>query len=202
MGLFSFLFSEQPPSNVDQNADVIWLTNAAKYNGVRRELLRKSNSRSAAILLIAHFSDVYDELNTIVEQYEGEVPALVVRASDLSSSVAANFAVDENTVIDLIVAERHPLLTEDDRVLSSFADDLPCRCRVSYHVSLEDPLMKRFAGESVVGLLRKMGMREDEAIESSMVQKRIQQVQKKVTASVSGNRPAATSQEWLELNVR
>lgn len=120
----------------------------------------------------------------------------------MSSSIAANFAVDENTVIDLIVAERHPLLAEDNRVLSNFADDLPCRCRVSYHVSLEDPLMKLFAGESVVGLLRKMGMREDEAIESSMVQRRIQQAQKKVTASVSENRPAATSQEWLELNVR
>lgn len=80
MGLFSFLFGEQPPSNVDQDADVIWLTNAAKYNGVRRQLQQKSNSRSTAILLIAHFSDVYDQLNSLVEQYTGDVPALVVRA--------------------------------------------------------------------------------------------------------------------------
>jgi hypothetical protein len=200
MGFLSFLFGEKSPSNVDQGPDMIWLTTAAKYQGVRRELLQKSMSRSAAILLISHFSDVHDELNSIVEGYAGEVPVLVVRASDLSSRIAGGFAADENTVIDIIVAERHPLLSEDDRVLSSFADDLPCRCRVSYHVSLEDALMNLFAGESVIAMLRKLGMSDNEAIESRMVQKRVQQAQKKITARVSGNRPAATARQWLELN--
>ncbi len=201
MGLLSLLFGEKPPSNLEVEPDFVWLTREAKFNGVRRDLLNKSNSRSAAILLIAHFDDVHSELERIVGEYSGEVPALVVSAADLSSRIAANFAADENTMIDLIVAERHPLVSEDDRVISGFADDLPCKCRVSYHLSLEDPLMRMFVGKSITELLRKLGMKEDEAIESSMVIRRINQAQKKLSSVAHGNRPAETAQQWMDLNI-
>ncbi len=201
MGWLSFLFAKSPPSNVEIDPDMVWLTDEAKYNGVRQDLLSKSNSRSVAILLIAHFPNVQAELETMLESYEGEVPALVVRAADLSPSIAANFNVDENTVIDLIVVERHPLVSEDERVLAGFADDLPCRCRVTYHVSLDDGLMQLFAGTGVREMLRKLGMQEDERIESRLVQRRIKQAQKKLTSLATGNRPAETAQEWLELNI-
>ncbi len=203
MGWLSNLFGEKPqrPSNVDIAPDAVWLTAAAKWKGVRQDLVRKSNSRSAAILLVAHFGDVQAELESLLEDYQGEVPALVVRASDLSSSIAANFEVDENTVIDLIVAERHPLVSEDERVLAGFADDLPCRCRVTYHVSLDDGLMEMFAGANVRNILTKLGMQEDECIESNMVQRRIKQAQNKLTKAATGNRPAETAKQWLDLNV-
>lgn len=201
MGLFSRLFGSPQTPNVATDTNVVWLTDDAKYKGVEQDLLRISNSRSVAILLIAHFDDVHARLESLLENYDGDVPALVVRASDLSSSIAANFNVDENTVIDLIVAERHPLVSEDERVLAGFADDLPCRCRVTYHVSLDDALMQLFAGESVRNILRKMGMQEDERIEGRMVQSRIKQAQKKLSAAATGNQPAATAAQWLKLNV-
>jgi preprotein translocase subunit SecA len=49
-----------------------------------------------------------------------------------------------------------------------------------FYLSLEDDLMRIFAGEWVKNLLTRMGMQEGEAIESKMVTRRIEGAQKKV----------------------
>jgi preprotein translocase subunit SecA len=49
-----------------------------------------------------------------------------------------------------------------------------------FYLSLEDDLMRIFAGEWVKAVLTRLGMQEDEAIESGMVSRRIAAAQKKV----------------------
>jgi len=49
-----------------------------------------------------------------------------------------------------------------------------------FFISLQDDLMRIFAGEWVAGVLQRMGMNEGEAIESTMVSRRIESAQKKV----------------------
>ena len=49
-----------------------------------------------------------------------------------------------------------------------------------FFLSLEDDLMRMFAGEWVSAVLTRLGMEEGEAIESSMVSRRIEGAQKKV----------------------
>ena len=49
-----------------------------------------------------------------------------------------------------------------------------------FFLSLEDDLMRKFAGEWVKNMLTRMGMQDGEAIESKMVTKRIEAAQKKV----------------------
>ncbi len=49
-----------------------------------------------------------------------------------------------------------------------------------FFLSLEDDLMRKFAGEWVKNILTRLGMQDGEAIESKMVSKRIQAAQKKV----------------------
>ncbi len=49
-----------------------------------------------------------------------------------------------------------------------------------FFLSLEDDLMRKFAGEWVKNILTRMGMQDGEAIESKMVTKRIEAAQKKV----------------------
>src|SRR5206468_8086774 len=48
-----------------------------------------------------------------------------------------------------------------------------------FYLSLEDDLMRIFAGEWVKNLLTRLGMQDGEAIESRMVSRRIQAAQKK-----------------------
>jgi preprotein translocase subunit SecA len=49
-----------------------------------------------------------------------------------------------------------------------------------FYLSLQDELMRLFAGEWVAGILTRLGMQEGEAIESGMVTRRIEKAQKKV----------------------
>jgi len=49
-----------------------------------------------------------------------------------------------------------------------------------FYLSLQDDLMRMFAGEWVSGILTRLGMQEGEAIESGMVTRRIEKAQKKV----------------------
>ncbi len=49
-----------------------------------------------------------------------------------------------------------------------------------FYLSLQDELMRLFAGEWVAGVLTRLGMKEGEAIESGMVSRRIEKAQKKV----------------------
>jgi preprotein translocase subunit SecA len=51
-----------------------------------------------------------------------------------------------------------------------------------FYLSLEDDLMRIFAGDRVTGMMRAMGLKEDEAIEHKMVSRSIENAQRKVEA--------------------
>ncbi len=51
-----------------------------------------------------------------------------------------------------------------------------------FYLSLEDNLMRIFASDRVAGLMQRLGMQEDEAIESAMVSRTIENAQRKVEA--------------------
>ena len=51
-----------------------------------------------------------------------------------------------------------------------------------FYLSLEDDLMRIFAGDRVIGMMRAMGLKEDEAIEHKMVSRSIENAQRKVEA--------------------
>lgn len=199
MGLFDALFGSKKPTNVEAVCDRIWMTTDAKFAGLAREAEERSRSATVAILLVAHFPDVLARLQEIANHQTASVPCKAVLASNLNSDLANSLSLDQSAILDVIVGERHPLPSVDDR-LEDFAEELPCRCRFSHHLSLEDAVMEVFAGDWVKGVLTKMGMNEDEAIESQMVSRRIRQAQQKIEGRAFGTVDAESAAEWLEKN--
>ena len=199
MGFFSSLFGSKKPTNIEVVPDRIWLTTAAKYSGLAGEAAERARSETVAILLVAHFPDVLAALSEIAGKLPGGTPVMAVLASNLSVDLAAGLNLDASATIDVIVGERHPLPSVDDR-LERFADELPCRCRFAHHVSLDDPIMKVFAGAWVRGVLEKLGMSEDEAIQSNMVSRRVRQAQQKIEGRTIAIAEADSAAEWLEKN--
>lgn len=199
MGLFDWF--RTPASNVEVLNDVIWLTKQARFNGIRKALSCSLDDpdRSAAILLVAHFQETFDEIQKIVESGEFTGPVTATIAENLSSNAASRLTLDESYTIQILVAERHPLPAHDETVVE-FARSLPCRCRLVRHVSLEDPLMRCFAGEWIENLLKTLGMKEEEAIESVMVARRILAAQKKIASVSVDDLPAGSAAEWMERN--
>jgi preprotein translocase subunit SecA len=200
MGLIDFLSGTSGKRRkIEVVPDRIWMTAEAKFEGVAKEVVERSKSKADTVLLVAHFPDVLKRLEMIASLHVGNTPCRAVLASNLNANWAASLTVDESAILDIIVGERHPLPTVDDR-LQEFAVALPCRCRFSHHLSLDDDLIGAFAGDWVKNLLKQLGMKEDEALESQMVSRRIRKAQQVIEGRVCGSLYAESAAEWLSRN--
>jgi hypothetical protein len=202
MGIFDLFKSNR--SNVELAGDRIWLTKAAKFAGLARQARNSLTGADApdAILLAAHFPDCLDELRARAESAALETGRVMVTSADaLSGSAGVGDALGESQTIGILVAERHPLRSRDEAI-ADFARSFPCRCRLVFHVSLEDALLQGFAGDWVRNLLERLGMTEDEAIESEMVARRLKQAQEKLENNVVDDLSADSAEEWMEQNCR
>jgi len=199
MGLFEWF--KATSSNVMVLNDVIWLTSQAKLNAIRQAVAHRLDQQTGpvAIILVAHFPDCLAELQQLVEQVGPSDSITVASARALKREMASTASFDASLIVDMLVAERHPVPSHDEAVLN-FAQSLPCQCRLVHHLSLEDPVVRAIAGEWVDTILKKLGMAEDEAIESKMVARRIRAAQEKLGSRCLTDYPADSAQEWLERN--
>jgi hypothetical protein len=199
MGLFDWFKSTS--SNVTVQDDVIWLTQQAKLSGIRQAVSHRlaEHDGPVAIILVAQFPDCLDELQKIIEEVGNSDTLIAASAESLKKGTASMMSFDESQIIEILAAERHPLLSHDQAVLE-FAQALPCRCSLLHHLSLEDPVVRAICGEWVEGILKKLGMAEDEAIESKMMARRIKSAQQKLGEKCFTDYPADSAQAWLERN--
>ncbi len=199
MGLFDFLWGGTSRTNVEMVTERIWMNTLAKFDGLAQEARRRSESDSVVILLVAHFPDVLKRLHEIVQQHTWDVPCKAVLASDLTVHLAQSFSVEPDAIMDIFVGERHPIPSVDDRI-REFGEKLPCRCRVTHHVSLDDAVIRIFAGDWVKNVLQQLGMTNESAIESALVSKRIRQAQHKIEERTFSSLTADSAEEWLLKN--
>lgn len=215
MGLFSWLFGKQPRVEV---REMIRLTDKARTKAVA-EAVRDSLAAGRTVLVVAHFPAT---LAAFGEKIIGKgvphetIPSrLTSRAAlELASGtprvllgLVRNLEPDEfpppddapESPLPVLVLERHFLRAHDDRVVK-FAEGLGGRATVEFHTALDDPLMGLFAGEWVRNVLRGLGMKEDEALDSAMVNRRIAAAQAKVAGSYPSDHDADSPAEWLERN--
>jgi preprotein translocase subunit SecA len=197
MGLFDSLFRSGASPPPDAGQERIWMSARAKFAGIAAELDEKTRSDAAAILLVAHFPDLLERLEPLAEKQSGRVPVKAVLAGDLTEELASRLG--DAGRLELIVAERHPLRSIDDE-LEQFARELPCESRVSHHLALDDAVIRAFAGDWVRNMLQKMGMSDDESIESEMVSRQIRQAQRKIESQTFTDTAAESAEAWLRKN--
>ncbi|MBN1909474.1 MAG: hypothetical protein JW818_07035 [Pirellulales bacterium] len=199
MGLFNWF---KPKSNVEIVCDRVWMTGEAKLRGIVAEANQAlaELDRPNVVVLAAHFADCADALRTLVEQAGFDRQTVLVATVDDLTAQAPPVAESNPTQrIDVFAAERHPLASHDEALIV-LLEQIPCRVRLTFHISLDDPLMRVFAGDRVKQVLGRLGMSEDEAIESRIVVRRILGAQKRFTRLCTSDLPAASAEEWLERN--
>ena len=201
MGLLSLLFGEREPEKVELLADHIWLTADAKLAGIRRQVVDRGKSESAAIMLVAQFSEVLKQLKSIQNEHDGHTPILAMLASNVTEDLGGRLTLEESAVIDIIVAERHPLRDFDDELVK-LVNQLPCRSRLVHHLSLDDATIKLFAGPHIHDLLSRTGMKADEVIESPLVSRQIKKAQQRIAQRQTNDEEAVSAREWMEKNLQ
>jgi hypothetical protein len=199
MGWFDWLKAK--PTNVNAQPDVIWVSDEAKLAGIRQEI-EKASSREvppASILVVAHFEKCRQWLDGIGNRASTYVPVRICLAKELAAETRSGITSTGGQGIDVVVAERHPHAQYDEQLLQT-AEALPYPCRLTYHLSFDDALLRVFASQGTLDTLRRLGMKEDESIRSKMVSRRLRDAQRKVAKVAWGDVPAESADKWFELN--
>ncbi len=69
-------------------------------------------------------------------------------------------------------------------------------------LSFDDPLLKMFNSQSILPLLEKLGLEDEEAIEHNMVTQSIKRAREKVEKKMGKEILAKSPEEWFTLNVK
>ncbi len=99
----------------------------------------------------------------------------------------------------VVVPEPYPTSARNELV-TAFAASLPFQAAVRFYVSLESPIMRRFGGEDIVGLLTRLGMAENDVIENPMLARAFESSQKKLARLVKEDQWAASVHAWFAMN--
>lgn len=189
--------------------DVVYKTAREKYNAAIDEIVRLSHA-GRPVLVGTTSVDISEKLSRMLQlrgikhnvlnakqhQREAEVVAEAGKAGHVT--IATNMAgrgtdiklgpgVKEAGGLAIIGTERHDS-RRVDRQLRGRSGRQGDPGTSQFFVSLEDPLMRLFNSDRIAGLMDKMGHKEGEMIQHSMVTKSIERAQKKVEENNFGIR--------------
>jgi hypothetical protein len=197
MGLIEWILGKRPPSYVTHR---VWLTQRAKQNGIADAIadVLNDHTKREMLFLVGYFSDCVEKLHTLVADRQLNSERIVVASvSDLDPLVNTRECAMNGLCI--FVGEAHPLPIYDEP-LTEIAHRFPDHCRIIFNISLDDAIMMAYAGERTQETLKRLGMGENEAIESRMISRRIESARSKIAARAFGDAPASSADEWFLLN--
>ncbi len=201
------------PTNVplirDDREDLIYKTKREKYNAVIQEI-EKLTSNNRPILvgttsveiseLLSKMLSIrkipHNVLNAKMHKKEADIvasagnPGVVTIATNMAgrgTDIKLTDEVKKAGGLAIIGTERHDS-RRVDRQLRGRAGRQGDPGSSQFYVSLEDNLMRLFGSERIAKMMDKMGLKEGEVIQHSMISKSIERAQKKVEENNFGIR--------------
>lgn len=193
----------------DDQEDLIYKTKKAKYNAVIDRIVELSNAGRPVLVgttdvetseLLSRMLRMRGIKHNVLNAKEHAREAEIVAQAGQSSTVtiATNMAgrgtdiklskeVKDAGGLAIIGTERHDS-RRVDRQLRGRAGRQGDPGSSTFYISLEDKLMRLFGSERIAGIVDKLGMQDDEALESSMLSNAIEKAQKKVEENNFGVR--------------
>ena len=193
----------------DDKDDLVYKTKREKYNAVIDEVVSLSNSGRPVLIgttnveiseLLGKMLSIrkipHNVLNAKQHKREAEIVALAGNAGQVT--IATNMAgrgtdiklskeVKEAGGLAIIGTERHDS-RRVDRQLRGRSGRQGDPGSSQFYVSLEDNLMRLFGSERIAKMMDRMGLKEGEVIQHSMISKSIERAQKKVEENNFGVR--------------
>ena len=200
--------TNRPIARIDMN-DRVYKTKREKYNAVIEEIVQLTNAGRPVLVgttsveiseLLSRMLTLrkikHNVLNAKLHQKEAEIVALAGQSSTVT--IATNMAgrgtdiklskeVKDAGGLAIIGTERHES-RRVDRQLRGRAGRQGDPGSSVFFVSLEDDLMRLFASEKIANLMDKLGFKEGEVLEHSMLSKSVERAQKKVEENNFGIR--------------
>jgi len=189
--------------------DLVYKTTREKYNAVIDEIVKLTEAKRPVLVgttsveisellsrMLSQRKITHNVLNAKKHQSEAEIVAEAGKAGTVT--IATNMAgrgtdiklgpgVKEAGGLAIIGTERHES-RRVDRQLRGRAGRQGDPGSSQFFVSLEDSLMRLFGSERIAGLMDRMGLKEGEVIQHSMITKSIERAQKKIEENHFGTR--------------
>ncbi len=193
----------------DDRQDLVYKTKREKYNAVIDELVSLNKAGRPALVgtttvevseLLSKMLKIrrieHNVLNAKLHQREADVVAQAGKAGGVT--IATNMAgrgtdiklpgeVKKSGGLAIIGTERHES-RRVDRQLRGRAGRQGDPGSSQFYVSLEDDLMRLFGSDRIAGMMDRLGLKEGEVIQHSMITKSIERAQKKVEENNFGIR--------------
>ena len=192
--------TNRPVIRDDQN-DIIYKTKKAKFNAVIDKVVELSNAGRPVLVgttdvetseLLARMMKLRgisaDVLNAKEHAREAEIVAnaglkghvtIATNMAGRGTDIKLSPEVKEAGGLAIIGTTRHDS-RRVDRQLRGRAGRQGDPGSSCFYISLEDDLMRKFGSERIAGIVDRLGMEENEALEASMLSKAIENAQKKV----------------------
>ena len=201
------------PTNVplirDDREDLIYKTKREKYNAVIDEIVNLVNNKRPVLVgttsveiseLLSRMLSIrkieHNVLNAKLHKKEADIvayagqPGVVTIATNMAgrgTDIKLSAEVKKAGGLAIIGTERHDS-RRVDRQLRGRAGRQGDPGTSQFYVSLEDNLMRLFGSERIAKMMDKMGLKEGEVIQHSMISKSIERAQKKVEENNFGIR--------------
>ena len=161
--------------------DLVWMSTDAKAKGCLSLL---ESSPDAVVLF--WFADTRATFAPLVQSKFPNIK--LTHAFDVQPH-----EVFEKNVIFL---EHHPMRSKEANSLMDWKAS-----NIYVLSALDEALFQQFGGDKTIELMRKMGMREDEALEHSMISRSIERAQQKLEKKAVSDDAAGSAAEWIRKNV-
>lgn len=175
---------------------------------------KKDNSMADHIFIDKAYVSAAAKMNACMELAKKEPDHLFI---SWFADTARNFkeffsqhGIDENRVTEAryvhtpmlqhktpVFVEHHPLHSKEMELVKNWEMK-----NIIVFSALDEPLFKHFGSDKVIPMIKMLGMKEDEAIEHSLVSKSIIKGQEKIAEMVSMEQSAASQAEWMNKNMK
>ncbi|MFN8285034.1 MAG: preprotein translocase subunit SecA [Chitinophagales bacterium] len=200
--------TNRPTKRIDKE-DLIYKTKREKYNAVIEEIIKlKEEGRPVLVgttnvevsellsKMLSMRKIEHNVLNAKQHQREADIVAQAGQAGQIT--IATNMAGRGTDIklgqgirdiggLAIIGSERHDS-RRVDRQLRGRAGRQGDTGSTQFYASLEDDLMRLFGSDRIAGMMDKMGYKDGDVIQHSMVTKSIERAQKKVEENHFGTR--------------
>lgn len=178
MGIFDIFSSKKKGPEVK---DLVWISQTERFKACIR--LQQENPGA---VVVCWFPETEREFRKFASDNGAHIKEVKLAGS------VSSYMVTGKPVIFL---EHHPLKSKEDRLMKDWNAG-----KIFVLNSLDEPLFLHFGGEKIVGLVQKMGLKEDEAIEHSLITKSIVNAQQKLEEKVRIEITADSAAEWFRRN--
>lgn len=162
--------------------DKIWIDETSKIRAGINYLQQTANA-----VVAVWFEETFSKVESSFQSANISIER-IYHTRQLTHQIALNSSI--------VFLEHYPLPSKEEELFKK----LQLQKAVIYS-SLDEPILKQFGSEKIIGLMKQLGLKEDEAIEHALITSSIRNAQKKIADKVSFEQSAQSQADWMMKNL-